>query len=320
MELTGLEPGTYYEFRFGEESRVFRFRTMPGDALQPIRFAAGGDVRHEQRWMERTNSQVLKYDPEFVLWGGDLAYADGREDRVNRWYEFFDAMKNTLITEEGRVIPAVAGLGNHEVQGGYYYNTEGFEPTDEWRETISPYFYALLAFPGQPGYNVLDFADYLSIIVLDSDHNNPIEGAQTEWLEQVLSERQHVPHVFPIYHVPAFPSHRDYHSDVITRVRETWTPLFEQYGVQVAFENHDHTYKRTPPIRNGTVDPGGVVYLGDGAWGVRTRDYHPPDETWYLERVESVRHFILVTIQGRHQTFTVVDEDGNIIDRYPESE
>lgn len=33
-------------------------------------------------------------------------------------------------------------------------------------------------------------------------------------------------------------------------VREHWIPLFDaQTNIQVAFENHEHTYKRTPPIR-----------------------------------------------------------------------
>jgi hypothetical protein len=40
--------------------------------------------------------------------------------------------------------------------------------------------------------------------------------------------------------------------------------LFDRYGVQLAFENHDHTFKRTYPLRAGKLDPRGTVYLGDG--------------------------------------------------------
>jgi hypothetical protein len=58
-------------------------------------------------------------------------------------------------------------------------------------------------------------------------------------------------------------------------IREHWCPLFDEYGVQLAFEHHDHAYKRTYPIRKGTVDPRGVVYLGDGAWGVTVRKRMP---------------------------------------------
>ncbi len=57
--------------------------------------------------------------------------------------------------------------------------------------------------PGPQGYNVLDCGNYLSLLLLDSGHTHPVEGAQTDWLKQTLAARQHVSHVFPVYHVPA---------------------------------------------------------------------------------------------------------------------
>ncbi len=327
VELTGLEADTEYRFRFGEDSGTWKFRTMPTEASRPVRFASGGDVRHEKEWMEQTNRHAASFDPDFIAWGGDLAYANGREDRLYRWYEFMDAMLNTLVTDDGRVIPVLAGIGNHEVLGGYYHNDdsnhrEGFPPykqDDDSRERIAPYYYNLFAFPGQPGYGVLDFGDYMSIILLDTDHTNPVEGEQTRWLEHILSERSDVPHVFPTYHVPAYPSVRNPEWSPNVEVRKHWVPLFEMYGVRVAFENHDHAYKRTHPIRNGKISANGIVYFGDGAWGVRTRESGRRHEkhAFYLKRVASQRHFILATIYGREQHFVVINEDGHVIDEYP---
>lgn len=315
--LSGLKPGTEYAFRFGSRSRVFRFRTMPADLSAPLRFAAGGDTRHSQEMMERTNRVAMAHDPEFVVWGGDLAYADGKPENLYRWYEWFDALKNTLIDEDGRVVPVVAAIGNHEVRGGYYVNHANYADTDAWRASVAPYFYTLFAFPGQPGYRTLDFGDYLSFIVLDTDHTNPVDGPQTGWLEEALSERVDVPHVFPVYHVPAYPSNRAFSGTISTRVRTHWVPLFEDYGVRAAFEHHDHTYKRTHAILGGQVHPSGVVYFGDGAWGVNTRTVHAVNGTWYLAQAASKRHAIIVTLHGQHQQFLVVDEDGEILDQYP---
>ena len=319
VELTGLEPATTYQFRVPDGPKTFKFRTLPADADEPIRFAAGGDTMHRQIWMERVNRVAMKYDPEFMVWGGDLAYADGRENRrgLHRWFDWFDAIKRTMITEEGRVVPIVVTMGNHEMRGGYYFRHDDFEQTDEWRREVAPYFYTLFSsMPGQPGYNVLDFGEYLSLVLLDSDHTNPVEGEQTDWLDEILAEREDVPHVFPVYHVPAYPGVRDYDGDVSKGIREHWVPLFEQYGVRVAFENHDHAYKRTNPIRDGEVAEDGIVYIGDGAWGTSARSVHDEDETWYLERSESVRHFILTTIQGDDASFRMIDEFGEKIDEY----
>lgn len=323
VALSGLEPGSEYVFHFGIDSRVFRFRTLPDNFDRPLRLIFGGDTRHRQEWMEAVNREALKLDPDLIVWGGDLAYADGREDRIDRWYEWFDANKNTLIHDDGRVVPILVGVGNHEVRRGYWYRQiEEYATAGDLnahREIYAPYFFSLFAFPGQPGFATLDLGDKVSIIMLDSDHLNPVAGAQTYWLQEMLDARQEVPWVIPVYHVPAWPSVRDFAGRTSRKVRENWVPLFERYNVRIAFENHDHVYKRTEPIRGDEVtDPtNGIVYLGDGAWGVGVRQTHDVDETWYLARAEAVRHLILMTIHDESRAdILVVDEDGNRIDEY----
>jgi acid phosphatase type 7 len=347
-ELTGLQPGSYYEFHFGGESPVYRFRTMPETLNRPLRIAIGGDTMHLQEWFEETNRQVLKYDPDFAVVGGDIAYADALppesqrirgdaqtreraeprpalDDGDNLWYHWFDAYKNTLITETNRVIPMLVTTGNHEVRGGYYFNNQGYEETDEIRQEMAPYFFSLFAMPGQPGYNVLDFGDYMSLVLLDSGHVNPPDGTQKKWLENVLSERQHIPHVFPVYHLALYPSVRDYNEERIVMVRDPWVPLFEKYGIRLAFENHDHAYKRTHPIRNGEMNSDGIVYIGDGSWGTVPREVGSrggddfSEDYWYIKKAESVMHFILLTVDGPHQHMLMIDNEGNVIDEYPET-
>lgn len=324
VELTGLEPDATYEFQAGNFTRMYQFRTMPENLDdRPVVFAAGGDTRHRKEWMLNTNRAVMEYDIDFVVWGGDFAYADGRGDRLYRWYEWFEANYEGLISEDGRVVPVLTALGNHEVLGGYHSRNDRrdwlpeYEQNDASRMMIAPYFYSLFAFPGQPGYGILDFGDYLSIVLLDSEHTNPIEGKQTEWLESELRERarRKVPHIFPVHHVTAYPSHRSYTGSISTSIRDNWVPLYEKYGVRVVLENHDHTYKRTHPIRNGAIADDGIVYIGDGAWGTNPREGNSSDE-WYIDQFASVRHGIIVTLDNDTQDYIMVDENGNVIDTY----
>ena len=322
-ELTGLEPGTEYAFQVGEFGRRYTFRTMPADIDEsPLVFATGGDTLAFRGMLENMNRTALQYDPDFIAWGGDLAYADGRPDYLSqlRWQWWFDSNLHTLVTDEGRVVPILVAIGNHEVRGGYYRSHDDYEQTDLFRSGIAPYFYSLFAFPGQPGYAALDFGQYLTLIALDTDHTNPVAGSQTEWLRETLSERreQEVTHVLPFYHVPAYPSHRSYEGGTHSSIREHWVPLFEKYGVQVALENHDHTYKRTHPIRKGEIDPDdGIVYMGDGAWGMITRTGDSQDE-WYIDRFAAEQHGIIVTLRGDRQHYLVVRSDGTILDEYGE--
>lgn len=315
--LSGLRSGTVYEFRFGTESRIYSFRTMPETADEPIRIAFGGDVMVDRRMMESMNREVMRYDPDLIVWGGDLAYADGREDKAWRWVEYFTTIRNTLVTADGRVVPILSAIGNHEVRGGYHWAISGYTQTDASRAAAAPYYYTFFAMPGQPGYGVLDFGDYMTIILLDTDHTNPIAGAQTEWLERTLAAREHFTHIFPVYHIPAWPSVRPFEGSSSTALRLRWVPLFERYGVRMAFENHDHSYKRTVPLRGNAEVVDGIVYIGDGAWGVPPREVKPVESTWYLERSESMRNAVIVTIHGDLLGFVAIDPAGKTIDEMP---
>ncbi len=309
VELTGLRPKTDYEFCFWPGERVFKFRTLPKDLSQPIRFADGGDVYHHREAMDTMNELVGKLDASFAVIGGDLAYAFGgsiQNELMERWDAYFDSWKQKARTPDGRLVPMLVTIGNHEVRGSYH------QPSER-----APAYYASFAMPGPQGYNVLDCGNYLSLLLLDSGHTHPVEGAQTDWLKQTLAARQHVSHVFPVYHVPAWPSYR---SDKVGEsgkinhlIREHWCPLFDEYGVQLAFEHHDHAYKRTYPIRKGSIDPRGVVYLGDGAWGVTVRK---PDAKgrWYLARAGQIRHIYLVTLYADARHVVAVNENGEFFD------
>ncbi|NIP84525.1 MAG: metallophosphoesterase, partial [Planctomycetales bacterium] len=144
----------------------------------------------------------------------------------------------------------------------------------------------------------LDFGDYLSLWLLDSDHALPVAGAQTEWLAAALAAHDSRPHRFACYHKPAYGTAKPSSE----AVRQHWVPLFEKYKLTAAFENDHHTYKRTHPLRQNKIDhQQGVLYLGDGAWGVGTREVKNPD-AWYLAHAESRRHLILVTLDGDRQT------------------
>jgi 3',5'-cyclic AMP phosphodiesterase CpdA len=320
VAVRGLRPDTAYELRFVENGTVYYFKTMPEDLNKgSLKIAIGGDSMHQKEWFEKTNRVVASYEPDFIIIGGDMAYENGSADNIQRIYDWFDAYATTLVTDDNRILPCIVAAGNHEVVGGYYRNQDGYKQNDDFRRRLAPYFYGLFSFPGQPGYNVLDFGKYLSLIILDSEHSNPIKGDQTKWLNKTFKDRKDVLHKIPIYHVPGFPSVRNYDDMVQTLVREEWTPLFEKNGVKIAFENHDHAYKRTYPIKEMAIDQSGVIYVGDGSWGVGPRDIHDVEETWYLKKAQSVRAFTLLTLEGSHFSFISIDEDGNIIDSFPEN-
>jgi hypothetical protein len=304
VELTGLEPGRDYRFRISGLAEEFAFRTMPADADTPVTFVVGGDVHRRSALDDRIFRAAASRDPMFAVLGGDVAYDNGKARRVGRWYELLEVWQRCMVDADGRLVPVVAAIGNHEADGGY-----GQDPD------AAPRFYDLFPGLGREGRQVLDFGDYMSVVLLDSGHTHRIDGEQTAWLAEVLAARSEVPHLFVVYHVPAYPCVRRYSGGRGPLIREQWGPLFDRHGVDVAFEHHDHAYKRTHLIRNGVVDPDGVLYLGGGAWGAPPRRVHRVQDMWYLARAESVNNVIVTTVDGPRRTHVALDPDGSVIDR-----
>lgn len=315
VELTGLLPDTTYEFRIPDSEETYTFRTLPSTLTRPVIFGETGDVLYGPDADAMAIATAAR-DPDFLVIGGDLAYSDGRADLIWIEYRYFESFYTHFRAPDGRLIPKVVGIGNHEMRNHYLTAHPDFEETPEWRDRVAPYIFKLYAFPGQPGYNVLDVGDYLSFIVLDTGHLNPVTGTQTEWLTAQLDSRREIPHLFPVYHVPAYPSHRNENDTLNTTIRNTWLPLFEQAGVRLAFEHHDHTFKRTHPILNGAVNSDGIVFLGDGAWGVATRDVKNPATTWYLTEAQKRHHSFIVTLTPEGRTIEAIDKQGEVFDAF----
>jgi len=320
-----LQPDALYELRVGE-SEIYRYRSMPSTLSRPVRFASGGDTRYAENDFGQMNRIVAAFDLDFVKFGGDLSYADGQPTRSDRKEQWFETVTRTLVGEGNRLIPVVVAIGNHEVWDVRRV-PEGEDPRafmSQWgmEAKQATYFRPLFAFPRGNYFDVLDFGDYLSLVALDSDHMRDVVGAQTDWLRETLAERVGRPHVIPFYHQPAYPSVRSFTGSSSVRIREHWVPLFEQFGVNLVFENHDHVYKRTVPLRGGEAHAEGIVFLGDGAWGVGVREIgrdQGGEPAWYLAEAHSENHGIVVTLDGRDRHIVVVTSDGRIIDelRWP---
>lgn len=331
IELTNLEPATTYSFRTGsdeagsdEEGKIYKFRTMPIDPEKPISFVVGGDMYHDTlEILHTTNKQAAKTSPDFALVGGDIAYAADKlssffprwlhpymdkwyGQKFDRWLNWLIAWKDDMVTPEGVMIPMLPAIGNHDTSGR-------FDQTPK----EAPFFYTLFPMPGLQGYNVVDFGDYLSIFLLDSGHTHPIAGKQAAWLARNLSERFKTPHKFAIYHVPAFPSVHKMTEPVGAEIRKYWVPSFDAHRLTAAFEHHEHSYKRTHPIRKGQIASDGVMYIGDGGWGVdKPRTPRHVDKKWYLAKAISSRHFLLVTIEGAKKTVKAINPEGVVIDQF----
>src|SRR6185436_2948242 len=89
--------------------------------------------------------------------------------------------------------------------------------------------------------------------------------AQIAWLQADLAATTREWKVF-FFHRPPYSTGAEHGSDLT--IRNTFGPIFEQYGVQLVLNGHDHDYERTVPIRT-SADPSlqAVTYIVTGGGG-----------------------------------------------------
>eukprot|EP01102_Stenamoeba_stenopodia_P000655 TRINITY_DN10611_c0_g1_i1.p1 TRINITY_DN10611_c0_g1~~TRINITY_DN10611_c0_g1_i1.p1 ORF type:complete len:494 (+),score=81.11 TRINITY_DN10611_c0_g1_i1:262-1743(+) len=231
IELLDLEPGAVYYFRTGGKSEdgehewfseEYWFRTGPKDD-EDFTYISGGDMglRPETKKLERLTK---KYDPLFILIGGDIAYDSGMIQCYRRWDEWF-RLYESQTSEGKRLIPMLLAIGNHE--GGWLtQNKKDF-----------PFYFAY--FPQQFGLERKDWLDRDSyrvhtvgsntmILSLDSGHvHNPKD--QIDFIKHYAREYQHYRHKLAAYHVPMFlGAQKNNDGHMRERLRSYWRPLFEK--------------------------------------------------------------------------------------------
>lgn len=297
--ITGLRPGQEYAATVTADcytSEPFRFKTLPGPG-EELLFLAGGDSRSDREVRRAINKLACTHEPAFVLFNGDLI--ENAQDEAE-WDAWFDDWTELMRTPAGRLIPVIPAVGNHEVE-----ISAPPAGNSDARER-APVYYHRFPLPGEECYYALYLGKDLLLVTLDSGHTSGVTDPQLAWLEKTLQSAAGCRWIIVQYHVPAFPSVREFHAEIPALIRKHWVPLFERYGVDLVIEAHDHAYKRTEPIRAGRVDvENGIVYIGDGGWGAPLRIPRVATQHWWLAEARKTYHYWVLTLSPDRSTLTV---------------
>lgn len=307
VTLKQLQPATKYRFRAGDQrygmSPWRSFKTLPADE-SPLTIASGGDMYRHPETVQLLKA-VAKHRPDIVLVGGDIAYADGNLDRVKFWDDWLDNWEQHLNPKDGPLVGMICAIGNHEVKGAFGKS-----------KAEAPFYFGFFPQGGQP-YFVRRLGQDTEVVVLDSGHVTS-HPSQVPFLQKALESMQsrQIPLRLALYHVPCYPTHRPYNDKYSALGRKHWVPLFDQYQVTAGLENHDHTCKRTHPLKGGKVVDSqlkGTVYLGDGCWGRTPR--HVAAKRWYHAQASPARHVWILNKKDATLECQAIGETGKVVDR-----
>jgi len=208
-----------------------------------------------------TTLGVERVAPLFHLLNGDLCYANLATDRVRTWWDFW-----TNNSRSARNRPWMPCAGNHENELGngpigyrayqtYFALPQAGGQTDVTRGL----WYSFTA----GAVRVISLAN--DDIIYQDGGNSYVRGysggAQKAWLTNELARARadrSIDWVVVVMHQVAISS-VDQFNGADLGIRQEWSPLFDQYGVDLVVCGHEHHYERSHPIRgaqaNATLTP-----------------------------------------------------------------
>ena len=310
-QLGGLEPATDYCYKVitdGQElAGGLHLRTAPATDDAVVRFAAIGDFGGGTEEQVRVRDQIIAVHErdgiDLILTTGDNAYASGTH--VEWQTNVFDVYRE-LFAE----IPFMATIGNHDNktdEAGPYLD-DLFLPRQALLERDQERYYSIdwgpLHFVGLDTERALD--DMLPGL-LDPELKDPAQ--QDGWFRADMEANER-PWRIAAFHQPTY-SNTDGRSPEL-RMRQAFVPMFEEFGVQLVLQGHNHLYERYHPIKQDlitTTEDGGVVYIVTGGGGKSLYEEDPNGDPWQVTYAE-VYHFVYGVIDGCTMTLTAIDIEG----------
>ena len=129
-------------------------------------------------------------------------------------------------------------------------------------------------------------------VVLDTEfafQDTARRAEQLSWLESDLAGTAQ-PWKIALFHRSPYSAGGEHGSDLA--VRSAFTPLFEQYGVQLVLSGHEHDYERTLPTRAAATGTA-VTYIVTGGGGA---PLYPAGTASWTAYSASRHHYVRATV------------------------
>lgn len=286
-ELTGLEPGTAYDYRVdsgGTLSETFSFRTAPPPDAS-VRIAWLSDNQEGWKRFQTHLAHMDAKDPDLLIVPGDLVEDAASLDEWREWW--WAPLVETA--DFGSTTPVMVARGNHDRHHPYGYACTQVPGNGVfYRFRYGPVFVVALGTQAPPAHV-------------------PELINQQDCLEAALASDEAQDAAFRIVTFHQSPFSNAMHNEAYGHAgaRDNWVPLLAAYNVDMVISGHYHNYQR------GELD--GVTYVIIGGGGSKL--LFGADSFWeHMTEIQHVWHYAMMDASQQTLTWTVRDIDDTIID------
>jgi hypothetical protein len=280
-----------------------QFTTAPAPGTGTIRFIAFGDSGVGSPEQYALASLIAADHFNLMLHLGDIVYgsAAGVGPATHNGYQnwFFDAYRDLL-----RAKPMFPTIGNHDnaLASAQAYRDVFVLPDNGASATYPEHAERFYSFDYGPVH-------FISLDTETAFLDATRRQVQLEWLRADLAATTRDWKVV-FYHRPGYSSGAEHGSDLA--IRNAFAPIFEQYGVQLVLNGHDHDYERTLPMKTGG-DPSAqpVTYVVSGGGGAPLYAVSGGSFTAFAR---SAHHYVRADVSSCQLTLQPIGLDGVAFD------
>jgi hypothetical protein len=302
-ELKNLKSGTEYVYRVGYTngySEKGTFKTAERD-LKSFTFinitdTQGVAVGDYAKWKNILDKALEKFpNARFLVHTGDMV---DNGDKTNQWDNFASAAKSELMNLS--IVPVV---GNHDVLNKNLTNSNAKNFTDRFNLPTEQN-------TGAPAGTVYSF-DYGNshIAVMNTECGSKNFKSQRNWLRKDMAKSNKPWKIVALHRGPYGATYDT------TDIRKAWVPVFDELGINLVLEGHDHNYARSYPLKKGAVVKSGkgTIYMVGNSGGVKF--YPLKSRSWQkMDLQPKTQMYLAVTVSDTEMIINAYDSKNALKD------
>ncbi|MDR2963985.1 MAG: fibronectin type III domain-containing protein [Bacteroidales bacterium] len=261
--IDDLTPNTTYSYRVGGANDVwsdtYTFTTAK-NSKDAFSFIYVTDTQSNTDEMFEVSRKTLAaaqenvVDAKFLLITGDLVETSGANNSEWEWEQWFETMKASWQT-----LPIVSVQGNHDTSPNanwfnHFHTNTSFNAAQTEAAAKTAMDGTVYSFVyGDALFMILNWEDY--------GKGEPYFAAVEAWMQAQIAANSDVKWRIAAFHKNMFTGSKSHQSDADgKRVRERMAPVFQELGIDLALEGHDHVYEVMGVLVSGKDNEGLNIY------------------------------------------------------------
>ncbi|NQX40879.1 3',5'-cyclic AMP phosphodiesterase CpdA [Pedobacter steynii] len=274
------------------------YQTAPSVNTKEFSFLAIGDSRTGLNiWNEVANLAHTK-TPDFTIFSGDIVNSGKSTADWDNWFSNGKTfIENNLIFHS---------MGNHDAASVPTYQNV-FELPKSVPESGTNLYYSFT---------------YGEAVFISLNSEDAAGTAQYNWLLKTLKANATKKWKIIFFHKPFYTVGA--HSGEMDAYFNTWWKAFDDYGVDLIVNGHDHMYERTKPLNRNVSTTVPVAQYGslpgqgrcEIVCGGAGAPLYAVSSNWFIEIAESKYNLCKFDVTDNRICNTTFDNKGKVIDSF----